>query len=126
MPIHEQNRFTDDYNGTHMDDSDETFLKSILIREPNIPRGDNFTTLTPVTIQSYLSSPPTDADGNVQSAQTRQVTSGTGIRPPVFQIDDVVVDLLDRELTGQPKESYITTLIRTTDSSADVISTYRL
>ena len=45
---------------------------------------------------------------------------------PFFQVDDVVVDLLNRELTGQPKESYITTLISTTDSSAEVISTYQL
>ena len=82
--------------------------------------------MTPATNQIYLSTPPIDSDGNVQSAQTRRVTSGAGIRPPVFQVDDVVVDLLNRELTGQPKESYITTLISTTDSSADVISTYRL
>ena len=101
---------------------DETFLKSVLICERNTPRGDNFTTLTPVTNQSYLSSPPI----NVQSAQIRQVTFGTGIRHPVCQLDDVVVDLLDRELTDQPKESYITTLISTTDSSAEVISTDRL
>ena len=84
MPIHEKNCFTDDYNGTHMNDSDETFLKSVLLREPNTPRGDNFTTLTPITNQSYLSTPPLDADGNVQSAQTRRVTSGADIRPPVF------------------------------------------
>ena len=103
MPIYEQNRFTDDYNGTHMNDCDETLLKSVLIREPNTPRGDNFTTLTPATNQIYLSTPPIDSDGNVQSAQTRRVTSGTGIRPPVVQVYDVVVDLLDRELTVNPR-----------------------
>ena len=108
-------------------DSEETFLKSVFHNGDDFISGDNYITPTPVANMTYPSSPPLDKDGNIQCAQEGDARRDAGCRDSTvnFQLECVVIDLLDRELIGLPKDCYLRKLLTTTDSSAEVISNYR-
>ena len=86
--------------------SEETFLKSVFHNGDDFIRGYNYVTLTPVANMTYPSSPPLDKDGNIQCAQEGDARRHAGRRDSTvnFQVECVVIDLLDRELIGLPKD----------------------
>ena len=86
--------------------SEETFLKSVFHNGDDFIRGYNYVTLTPVANMTYPSSPPLDKDGNIQCAQEGDAPRHAGRRDSTvnFQVECVVIDLLDRELIGLPKD----------------------
>ncbi|KAL4221070.1 hypothetical protein ACF0H5_019332 [Mactra antiquata] len=73
-------------------------------------------------------SPPLDRDGSIQCAQPSSTVHFTP-RPMnnnmSYQLDEVILDRIDNELEGIPKDQFINRLLESTDSSEEMLSNYR-
>jgi len=76
--------------------------------------------------EGYEDYPPLDDNGNIHGAQPERERFDESIMPnDTFCIDGVVVDNIDRELRGIPKDIYIRKLLELTHSSEEAVIFYR-
>ena len=104
-------------------DNDQTFCKTIFtpslqqtgdnLEQQNDDKGDN-SNAAYLGYQGYPSSPQLNPDGNIQCAQSAQLSAFPSSLPE-----------LDKVLENLPKDTYITTLLEQTNSSEETLSSYR-
>ena len=101
-------------------DTDLTFMNSLLGGDKNVATQN---------MHAEVGSPQLDADGNIQSAQhghENETHSQSMCSYIGAELDDAVIDRLDKTLFGLTKDLYISTLLDETDASVEMLINYRI